>query len=144
MEVNFKQKVNDKDFKSAGVILGLHKKEIIRNSMNPSANYDTLYTYYYSNGYSKQLDEVRNAEKMVQNAIDEALAKYKAEHNDSTPEEVAETEPWKFPKASDFAITDNHPKVSFGANPPDESYIGMTAEELSKKLKEVDKERENG
>src|ERR1700721_1035769 len=69
-EVNFKQKVSDKDFRSAGVILAIHKKEIIRNSMNPSANYDTLYTYFYSNGYSKQLDEVRNAEKAVRDAID--------------------------------------------------------------------------
>jgi hypothetical protein len=125
-EVNFKQKISDKDFESAGVILGLYKKQIIRNSMNPNASYAALYNYFYEHGYKKQLDEVKNAELMVQNAVNEALAKYKEEGESSA-------EAWKFPKAEDFEITNDHPKVVYNTDPPNSDSINTPKDELAEK-----------
>lgn len=117
-QVDFKQKLSDKDFISSHVVLALHQRKVLRNAMNPEAGYDELYMYFYSNGHSKQLEKIREAENMVKAAVAQAMEEYKAEHPELTERVYGALPPegavhqigdradkhtnWHFPKAEDF------------------------------------------
>lgn len=96
-EVAFKQKISKSDNIAANVILGLHYKEVIRSTLNPTATFDELYNYFYTNGYKDYLDKVRKAEEMVAQAVEEAMKEMKDANIDPNQ--------FHFPKAEDFQPT---------------------------------------
>lgn len=98
--VEFKNKVSNADYKNAAVILAIQEGKIIRNSMNPDKSFNELYSYYYSNGFSKQLDQIREAyqraEETVKQLIHEAMEKQRKEN-----------EPWPWPTSMPEEVIDN-------------------------------------
>jgi hypothetical protein len=128
-EVSFKQKINKSDNASASVILGLHHKEVIRSTLNPTASFNELYDYFYKNGYKDYLDKIRKAEEMVAQAVEEAMKEMKDNMKDTNTDPTT----WHFPKAEDFETKEFTPNV-YGALPTNPEYIGMTAEEMKSEL----------
>jgi hypothetical protein len=98
--VDFAKKLSNKEFKTAAVVLDLVSNKIIRNSMRPNATYDELYAYYYSNGFSKQMDQIREAKEEVENAVKETLEKFKSEQTGQTT-----SDKWEWPTSESMSNT---------------------------------------